>query len=143
MSLIKLICYEREDAGGVRSSAVSVGCRQSDERLIFNRRETLLGLGCTMENEVEEGGEKKKEKKKKVRSAMLNRFSGDASGDNKINFTRTYIFHSGASLLLLRLHFLNTVFYLSANKRKKEKGAGLIIFNVHVSGERTICSRSI
>lgn len=42
---------------GKKSGAASVGCRQSDERLIFNRRETLLGLGCTMETGGgEEGG---------------------------------------------------------------------------------------
>lgn len=59
MSLIKLICYEREDRGK-KSGAASVGCRQSDERLIFNRRETLLGLGCTMENGVGGWGLKKR-----------------------------------------------------------------------------------
>lgn len=52
---------------------------------------------------------------------MLNRFSGDTLGDNKRNFTLAYIFHTGASLLL-RWHFLNTIFYLYAKKKIKNNG---------------------
>lgn len=51
--------------------------------------------GLAAQWEIWEGGGYMGEKKKKLRSVMLNRFSGDTC-DNKIKFTLTYVFHSGA-----------------------------------------------